>query len=359
MPGEPVPYTDIGGGGELPPHGEDYFNRIVNVHWPKKGTPSAKGVFIAISYDGTIHYLKVGSDGPTDDQTGVPLWQKVAGPFIDPNAGIELTLTGSACSPKAFVAVGSGNNADSTGVIYASGDGTSWSPVHTMVREQEGRNRGADVFAVAWDGSRFWAGAHQSLNSSDTDPRVLEYDILLTSSDGFDWSEAGRHEIVFFSGVPGSPPDVYTRGLLVDRCSPRVVDANSNSLPDGFYGYADAGLLIKPSEVPTIDYFFGVVGFIGDAGSGNVIVESTGTELLEIPANTNLSVVRCVAHGGGIWVAAGGAIAAEGGSCEAAILMPSATTQTGTAWTRTDPRGSKGIVSICGRDDAPLKLGAP
>jgi hypothetical protein len=36
VPG-PVPYTDIGGGGKLPPHGEDFFDRIVNVHWPKRG----------------------------------------------------------------------------------------------------------------------------------------------------------------------------------------------------------------------------------------------------------------------------------------------------------------------------------
>lgn len=26
--------TDIGGGGPNPPHGEDFFNRIMNVHWP-------------------------------------------------------------------------------------------------------------------------------------------------------------------------------------------------------------------------------------------------------------------------------------------------------------------------------------
>ena len=29
------------------PHGEDFFNRIVNVHWRKKGVPLAGGVFIA------------------------------------------------------------------------------------------------------------------------------------------------------------------------------------------------------------------------------------------------------------------------------------------------------------------------
>jgi hypothetical protein len=34
-PGIP-PYSDIGGGGKLPPHGEDFFNRIVNVHWPER-----------------------------------------------------------------------------------------------------------------------------------------------------------------------------------------------------------------------------------------------------------------------------------------------------------------------------------
>jgi hypothetical protein len=36
----PKSYTAVGGGGPNPPHGEDYFDRIVNVHWPKRGGPT-------------------------------------------------------------------------------------------------------------------------------------------------------------------------------------------------------------------------------------------------------------------------------------------------------------------------------
>lgn len=56
MPG-PVPYTDIGGGGPNPPHGEDFFDRIVNVHWPEEGGLAA--LFIPMqgllaSYTGAV-----------------------------------------------------------------------------------------------------------------------------------------------------------------------------------------------------------------------------------------------------------------------------------------------------------------
>jgi hypothetical protein len=46
---EPKPYTDIGGGGPNPPHGEDFFDRIVNVHWPQRGV-AAGGVFSFAGY---------------------------------------------------------------------------------------------------------------------------------------------------------------------------------------------------------------------------------------------------------------------------------------------------------------------
>lgn len=49
MAGGPVTYTDKGGGGSLPPHGEDFFNRIVNVHWPRRGAVGG-----AFSFAGNI-----------------------------------------------------------------------------------------------------------------------------------------------------------------------------------------------------------------------------------------------------------------------------------------------------------------
>lgn len=357
MPGEPSNYTDIGGGGDLKPHGEDFFNRIKNVHWPKRGKPSARGIFIAASNDGTIHYLRVGSDGPTDDQTGVPIWQYVAGPFVDSRTGYDLLISGVACSPEVFVAVGAGGSTDGTGYIYASRDGIGWSQVYVQPREQEARCTGASVFAVTWDGSSFWAGAHFSLNRENLgepgDHRVLEYDLLLHSSDGFSWAEVGRHEILFIDADnPGGPSDDYTRGLLADHCSSRVVNSYGNGLPDGYYGYADAGLLIAPSDLPVVDYFFGFISVYG----GGITVQSSGTEVQEIPSDTGLSSTYAVAHADGIWVAAGGTIAPEGGgSCEAAILIPSSTTKTGAAWTRTNPGGAQAIVTICGRYDGPLK----
>jgi hypothetical protein len=51
VPG-PVPYTDIGGGGSQPPHGEDFFNRIVNVHWRKRVPSAVAPSVIVVFVDG-------------------------------------------------------------------------------------------------------------------------------------------------------------------------------------------------------------------------------------------------------------------------------------------------------------------
>jgi hypothetical protein len=53
---EPKPYTDIGGGGRYPPHGEDFFDRVVNVHWPKKRRSVLPAAF---SFAGYVSFTEV------------------------------------------------------------------------------------------------------------------------------------------------------------------------------------------------------------------------------------------------------------------------------------------------------------
>jgi hypothetical protein len=48
----PLPYADKGGGGALPPHGEDYFNRIVGVHWREPAFAVAEQGLLAITSGG-------------------------------------------------------------------------------------------------------------------------------------------------------------------------------------------------------------------------------------------------------------------------------------------------------------------
>lgn len=349
MPG-PVPYTDLGGGGPNPPHGEDFFNRIVNVHWPQEGAVTG-GVFVAADAYGGIFYLRFGPGALLDPITGDPVWQNV-GTFSDPESGNAYIFWGSAyglvgaAKIPVFVVVGGGGGTHGTGAIFASRDGLGWSKVFTLEQEQPDRNTGANVFAVTWDGSSFWAGGHQSLNRvPGGDNRALEIDILLNSSDGFSWSEAGRHTIVFIPDPPG-PSDVYTTGLLEPHCSNLVRDlAYNNRVPGGVFGYDEnVKRLIAPTAPPFVDYFFGGVGGGGESGV-NVTDFDVGAGG-SFSSNPGIPV-QGVATAGGAWMAAGGTYSPEGGIGQAAILIPSSVEEHGIGWKRIDP-GSKGVFTVCG-----------
>lgn len=321
----------------LPLH---FLDQIVNVQW------EGGAVFIAADDFGSIFYLK------GDSEAG---WQTVA-TFIDyDGTGDPFAHAGSAHAlvgedqTSTFVVVSYGGGTTGTGAIFASKGGLEWSKVFSLSKEQPDRNISATIFGVVWDGSNFWAGAHQSLDQTSDDRRMIEIDILLTSQNGFSWSEAGRYEIVrSIVEDPNYITPEYKQGLLAQHCSSRVVDEFGNGAPDGFYGFnPENDILIMPTGMPAMDYFFGGI-FYPDA-SGVTI----NNPAQPIPSDPGLPTL-CVARSGDQWVAAGG-LSGHAGAAMAAILVSDS--ESGFSWKRVDPVGPTAIVTIVGGPPPPPEPG--
>jgi hypothetical protein len=342
---------------------QDALTHIVNVHWASGG-----GVFIAINSNGNVYYLELDDQ---NDQTAV--WEDLGtlgfvGPdpdhFIPFPTGCSYGMTsikdaaGNVIEKKpVFVIVGGNGNATSPGIIMASKNGRDWSRVFTFETTSD-TYLGASVWAVAWDevAQMFFAAGHQTDHFLDHDAEYnwqAETDLLFSSSDGFSWSEAGRHQVKIegptFEPLPPWPDD--TAGLLNSHCSPRVLDFNGYNVPDGNYGYdKDKDLLIQPNDKMSLNYLFGGIGY--SLGTG-IIVTGSGEGALP-PSSPGLSAVTCVATAGGQWVVAGGIYDPAGGGqpppgggkSEAAILV---TDEHGVPiWKRLDPPGTNAIIAMCG-----------
>lgn len=356
MPG-PVPYTDVGGGGDNPPHGEDFFDRIVNVHWPEEGPVFKGGVFVAGDFDSNIYYMKFGLGAPVDDTTGDPIWQSLGtldftlddGMFNGYAQGSVYGLV-KGTTPTFVLAGGGQGSTNGRGIIMASSDGLNWSRVFSF-GESSDTFTGANIFGVVWDGSAFWAGGHQSdagqIPAEDFPINwQSETDVLFYSSDGFSWSEANRTELRIEWTTGSQPPwPEYNAGLMESHCSAVVSDDNGNGVPGGVFGYdEDTKTLIAPTALPAITYLSGAV-VVGDGGGVNVVKTETGAGG-SFSSNPGLPVIG-VATAGGAWMAAGGENNFEGGVGQAAILIPSSTEEHGIGWKRLDP-GGKRIITICG-----------
>jgi hypothetical protein len=353
---DPKSYTDIGGGGPYPPHGEDFFDRIVNVHWPKKLRPITGGVFIAgesgaTTSDTNIYYMRVGAGADLDPTGKFPVWRNLGTLDFGKTEGDSFTgdVQGSAYGlvggkSPVFVLVGGGGSSHSVGTIMASRDGLNWSRVFTLTDTAPGL-RGVNIFGVVWDGAQFWAGGHLDINYTPvTDPFLRQVDILLHSLDGFSWGEVARVENVF---GPVTNPDAswslgeYKTGFLAEHCSGVVVDSNGNGVPGGNYGYIkDDNILLAPTTPQAIDYFSGGVDIGTPDGVSNLGAN------VPFPVDPGLPTL-CTATAGGVWVYAGG-VPGPSYIGMAAVLLPSPGESGGVAWQRLDPPGSKLLVTLCG-----------
>jgi hypothetical protein len=348
MPG-PVPYTYAEGGGKLPRYGEDFFQRIVGVHWRKDVQVPTGGVFVAGTNDGSIFYLRVG----VGVKSGGLVWQRV-GSYKTIFSGSSYGLVNGKI--PVFVIVGDSATVDShVGSIYASHDGINWSNVYTLTPIKPEIGNECYMFSVVWDGTAFWAGGHRFENrdnappNTDGDPKMYEIDMLFRSSDGFNWGEAGSRSNSFDTSNPDAGWSLgdYETGLLNSHCSSRVVDSsNNNNVPDGVYGYDPGKLLVRPEDVPSIDYFFGGVGYSFPQSSGIVIInEGAG---VSYPVGSPGFPVYCVARAGGAYAAGGGVYAGPGDSvCNAAVMVPSVEPG-GVAWISLDPPGKGPITTMAG-----------
>lgn len=365
--------TDIGGGGPNPPHGEDFFNRIVNVHWPKKGVPLAVFVvFLAgsLTGDGSYH------DNKTKDQ----LWTKIDGlPFTNPpreNGAINASaygLVGSTVQKPdtgqpIFLLGGSRFHEElygtsDEGIIMASSDGVNWQKVHSFVGipyqdelvvdpnpHHEGQTSHASIHSILWDGVEFWAGGYvidQVNRGSSEGQHETKSDVLFHSSDGFNWSEVGRNSVSWLTHDVA--PDLPKQGLLAAHCVSIFIDANGNNVPSGVWGEDKAKKIrIGPIQPPTVDYTgnddrsYLFVMPIGTSGTVQIVSEVEG----RTTAETGIAGIMGVAFAGGIWWAVGSTIASDtagNGSAAGAYSLDN-----GKTWTAADLDFGAVAVTVCG-----------
>jgi hypothetical protein len=323
----PVPYTDVGGGGPNPPHGEDFFNRIVNVHWPKKREVGAgSSIFVMGDGDAFACYVggaKVDSHGKIVPADVVPLG-KIIGNEEEPNG-----IYASSChvfedGRTVFVMCGDQfKPSSSDGIIMASTDGLRWTEVFRLVPERNESNITgfAWVFAVVWDGDAFYAAAHKfrqvyAVNADNNSylAEAREYDVLLMSATGFGWSQISEQSFVIFTGDGGGgmisygPPPWGSNGLLTPHCS------NINGMPDGiqYYSFDPATqkeIFVRPDVLPIADYSGGGFG-MGSTGISVLIDIKQGGNVIKSVSSSPGFEVLAVAYSGGVLTAVGGAIVA-------------------------------------------------
>lgn len=302
----PTNYTDIGGGGALKPHGEDFFNRIVNVHWPKKGGVVG-GVFIA------------GFNWMYADRFSV-----FAGAASQDQEKPGLALGGQ----------GQISSTDYQAQIYFSGDGGSWSRVWTdpdTIQSDDDRWT-SHVLAMVWnsDTKTFYAEVWQSNNHyAKRDDgvgylkHIKDYMALFSSSDGAGWGTAGREMVYYYEGGDGYAAgttvlDNHGRGgpgLIGPYCSGTAKDASGNPLPDGIFSHweikdLDGSIIESGTAVPDPPPDFSHEGGSGGAissGSTNIVLTHSKQGLAPIVTTVSPGIhLQAVAFVGNVLVAVGG-----------------------------------------------------
>ena len=325
MPGEPTSYTDIGGGGDLKPHGEDYFNRITNVHWPKKRSVTSESIFAMGDLGSNVCYV---GGAKVDDASGtitpadvVPLGTLDFddGAIYGSSCHIFRTGVSGAGDRPVFILCGYKNTPGpgDNGIIVTSNDGKNWTTVYTIFRTYDDTHRGdAWVFAVVWDSNAFYAGAHkwvQTFKERDDGAAYLseqkEFDILLRSTDGMSWSEVGSQDFVIYSSPDGygagtnhGDPPWGENGLLASHCR--------NGIPDGFsYYFSDLDtsteIYIRPGTLPTANYNYGDISATDPSDSVLIDIKIGGETPISRSTSPGFPVCG-VAYSGGVIVAVGG-----------------------------------------------------
>jgi hypothetical protein len=327
----PVPYIDgEGGKPNYPPYGEDFFQRIVGVHW-REGVLDL-GFFVAGNESGDAAFNKtIDTVNPTDKTTPINVtWYEIGGlPFSNPPreiGAIYASAFGLAKKSPVFLLGGYKFHEEDfgfwqEGIIMASRDGINWTKVYSFVGISykrivftgDGENvvaagqfSAAYIHSLVWDGRQFWAGGYV-VEHMIYSP-VFHYtksDVLFSSIDGFSWSEVGRNKLEWTSD--DTEPDLPKAGLIVNHCNRNFIDSNGNGVPNGAWGENKAaGIMIGPVNPPTVDYKGN-----DDRSNSYVMPVDTGSVVRIIgpngvtTANTGIGGVMGVAFAGGAWWAVG------------------------------------------------------
>jgi hypothetical protein len=328
----PVPYIDGEGGGPNPPYGEDFFQRVVGVHWRELGGGLALGFFVAGNESGSVTFNKtIDAENPTDKTTPINVtWHEIGGlPFTNPPRESG-AIYASAFGGSPVLLLGGyrfhemSHGTWNEGIIAASSDGVSWrqvysfvgipyqeefvsDPAHGIQPHWEGQASSSYIHSIVWDGKQFWAGGY----SIDRVVRANDFqyshsDVLLQSVNGFSWSEAGRNKTT--GTDPTDTPDLPKTGLLASHCSAVFTDANGNGVPSGVWDEDPVKKIkIGPANPPTVDYTGtdsrSPSTFIMPIGTSTVvrIIKPNGATT----ADTGIGGVMGVAFAGGAWWAVG------------------------------------------------------
>ena len=280
---------------------------------------------IGVQWGGDAQFAAawVDNGGALNEQDSSAQWVEVSGKDKDALGRTDFTsatafspgefvlcLAGGVIDDKtpAFVAVTGTGGTQGVGAIYHSPNGKFWSKVFTL--PNDGGSFGPDVaigalcWIVTFDGTQFWAAGNKAANVTDPDDPsrsgVYNFDILLSSSDGQSWSEAGSQTI--FQGDPFED----TSGLIVPHLSEDVKNGQGIGAPSGYYGIKTRSsdgskVIIKPSGSFQVDSRDGAY----DLTSPSTEVRISGGKKSSNDLGFSVAGVAYGGKGTNLWLAVG------------------------------------------------------
>lgn len=334
------------------PLGLDFLSQVVNVQWTGGGRfvmGDQWGYSAAVEQEKNDAPPKITNLGILDFG-------------IDPNDGrvmgssyhlfIVVNEKGESTKNPVFLLCGirddygqgpiSGSN--TVGIIMASRDGLDWKRVFTLPNESSNGTtkpiRGAaQIMGVVWDDNAkaFYGCGHifksyfnqrrDPPSLADPDPRPVTYvelveeiDVLMSSPDGFAWTESGRNVFTRSTNYGGLNPIIYPYpdplgyGLMLPHCPDRggLKDYYGNNLQDGVVHYwkdpksKEKISICSTGDIPSIDYVGGGLR-PADPGSHSIKIMETDSKGEEKMVVVDVGIpVQAVSAAGDVIIAVGG-----------------------------------------------------
>jgi hypothetical protein len=300
MPG-PQPYTYAEGGGALPAYGEDFFQRIVGVNWPRRGV-IGDTIFVVGEYQGNqLSYVRFKGTNP--EVTPIVLPE----PPLNVSDGSGFYATGSAYADvtnnkPVFLVCGfhvEGAFNDYIASIYSSKDGLIWS----KVREQAIRNSSSSTTYFVQTNGLVWDPANKSFYydqcyvTTTFETGAAPLDQIFASPDGNSWDMVSS---MATGAVSGFSSEFSTIHCAHNDC----IDGFGQHVPDGVIWQDSLNkLVVRPPDPPAIDYGQARIGYPSDSAIVEIVDGKIGlTTTASIPG---VATVNCVAGNSGVFLAGG------------------------------------------------------
>jgi hypothetical protein len=315
----PVPYIDGEGGGPNPPYGEDFFQRIVGVHWrePTVGL-GVIAIFIFGMASNALGHVAFKDKTPVFGFVELP--EPAANFYISGSsyAVIDTTPVFLVCGVRSVShdivdSVGDVTAAiDTYSVIYASNDGANWAKVfeHAAITSSLDDLNAVNAVALVWNPVHrlFYFDQFRSHVVSSTSSSNF-YDEVYSSSNGVSWGQ--------ISSTEATGPDYVS--TFPSYCINNVcIDSLGQNVPDGVawqaVNIADAEIniaaAVAPVIPPSINYFGGNV-FFSDS-SNEIIIAGPKPRIGSIVSSApGMKHIYGVASAGRIIMAGGESAASD------------------------------------------------